>query len=453
MNIPHSSRHELGNILLVTLSIIAVIGIALVVALSLAQKQNYYVVRSQAWNACIPVIEAGIEEAMAHLNNNKDTNLTANGWTLSGGRYSRPPRQFGESYYVVGIEFTNVLEPVIVCTGYVRLPVLVGQNAQAVVAQAGFPAGLNLKEYVSRAVRVQAKKTPRYVKAMVARERIDMNGNNITTDSFDSSDPNFSTPDGRYDPTKVKDNGDVATVSGLVDSIGVGNANIKGRLRTGPGGTATVGSRGKVGSLAWHATMRNGIQPGWSSADMNMSFPDVDRPFTQAYPPPGSGSVRNVNYTYVLGDEKYEMGQLNMGSSDRMAVTGNAILLVNGNVDLSGAIDIIPPGSLKLYVAGPGTKIGGEGINNMGRAASFSYFGMPNNRSFTMSGNGQFTGTIYAPSAELRLSGGGSGVQDFVGACIMKNITVNGHYNFHFDEALGASGPPAIFVIVSWLEI
>jgi hypothetical protein len=450
MNIPHPSPYKQGNVLLVTLSVIAVIGIALVVSLSLAQKQNYYIVRSQAWNACIPVIEAGIEEAMAHLNNNKETNLTANGWALSNGLYTKS-RQLGESYYSVSIQLTNILEPTIVCTGYVRLPALVDHTALGIIAQISLPPNLK-QEYVSRAVRVLAKKTPRYVKAMVAKERIDMNGNKISTDSFDSSDPNFSTPDGRYDPTKIKDNGDVATVSGLTDSIGIGNANIKGHVRTGPGGTATVGSNGKVGSLWWHATASKGIQPGWISHDMNMSFPDVEQPFKNM-PAPLGGSVNNVSYTYVLGSAKYEMANLNLSSSQKMAVTGNAELLINGSASLSGAIDIFPPATLKLYVAGPNTAMSSDGINSMGRAASFQYWGLPNNKSIMMTGNGQFTGVIYAPNADMKLAGGGSGVQDFVGACIVKNVSVGGHYNFHFDEALGSSGPPAIYVIVSWLEI
>ena len=58
-----------GNILVVTLCVAGVIGIVLVSALTLIKSQNQSVARSQAWNHCIPVIEAGLEEALAHLNN------------------------------------------------------------------------------------------------------------------------------------------------------------------------------------------------------------------------------------------------------------------------------------------------------------------------------------------------------------------------------------------------
>jgi hypothetical protein len=242
---------------------------------------------------------------------------------------------------------------------------------------------------------------------------------------------------------------------GVVDSIGVGYAVIKGRVRTGPGGSVKVGSNGKVGSLAWHATVRSGIQKGWFSDDMNMSFPDVERPFKEVYPPPGTGTVNNVSYTYVLGDTTNVMASLNMSSGEKMAVTGQAVLLVNGDVSLSGdaGIEIIPPGSLKMYVAGYSADIGGMGVNNTGRATTFIFYGLPTHKDLTFHGNGEFTGSIYAPNAHLKMAGGGSLDQDFVGACVMNNITINGHYKFHFDEALGAYGPPGTYVIISWVEI
>jgi hypothetical protein len=79
--------------------------------------------------------------------------------------------------------------------------------------------------------------------ALAARSSINLNGNNLTTDSFDSSDPNYSTF-GRYDPLKNNDNGQVAAYSGLTNSLSVANANIMGHLYIGPGGTATIGPNG-----------------------------------------------------------------------------------------------------------------------------------------------------------------------------------------------------------------
>src|SRR5882672_783086 len=59
----------------------------------------------------------------------------------------------------------------------------------------------------------------------------------------------------------------------------------------------------------------------------------------------------------------------------------------------------------------------------------------------SLSGNGQFTGAIYAPNADLSLGGGGNEVWDFVGSSVTRSVTLNGHYNFHYDEQLEKSGP------------
>ena len=72
-----------------------------------------------------------------------------------------------------------------------------------------------------------------------------MNGNNISTDSYDSADPNYST-NGLYTPLRRKANGDVVT-GGLV--LNVGNANVRGHVRTAPGGWVTWSNNVSVGDL------------------------------------------------------------------------------------------------------------------------------------------------------------------------------------------------------------
>src|SRR6185436_13872936 len=250
------------------------------------------------------------------------------------GRYVQT-RGMVAGYYDVGIILTNTLRPIIVCTGYVELPAAAA-SAQS-VAFGATGAGTPGVQYISRVVRATAEKTQIYIKAMVSRKQIEMNGNNIVTDSFDSTDPNYSTPLGLYDPTKIKDNGDVATLWGLSDAIGVGNADIKGHLRTGPGGKATVGSNGKVGSLWWHANMKNGVQPGWSTDDMNVTFRDVELPFTGNAPAPTANVVGGVSYKYALTNGNYKMSNLTMSSSERLLVISNAVLLVTDSIDISGS--------------------------------------------------------------------------------------------------------------------
>src|SRR5580765_1442169 len=73
---------------------------------------------------------------------------------------------------------------------------------------------------------------------IAATQQIDFNGKNVTTDSFDSANPNYST-NGLYPtgiPSMQKDNGDVATDYTILSSINAGNAKIKGHVRTGQTG-------------------------------------------------------------------------------------------------------------------------------------------------------------------------------------------------------------------------
>ncbi|MEO7300643.1 MAG: hypothetical protein ABI042_18930, partial [Verrucomicrobiota bacterium] len=59
-----------GSVLVVTLVITGILGFTLASYLTLVGTQSRSVSRSQTWNYSIPVAEAGIEEAIVHLNRN-----------------------------------------------------------------------------------------------------------------------------------------------------------------------------------------------------------------------------------------------------------------------------------------------------------------------------------------------------------------------------------------------
>jgi len=76
---------------------------------------------------------------------------------------------------------------------------------------------------------------------------------------------------------------------------------------------------------------------------------------------------------------------------------------------------------------------------------------LPSNTSITYSGTSMFIGTIYAPNADFTMSGGGNN-NGLIGSSITKTITLNGHYNFHFDENL-LNGQPRGYTIAAWREL
>ncbi|MEO7298652.1 MAG: hypothetical protein ABI042_08770, partial [Verrucomicrobiota bacterium] len=622
--------------------------------------------RSQTWNYSIPVAEAGIEEAIVHLNRNclwsditrVPPKWTADSWTaVSNGYYME--RTIGTDHYSVTIVTAapySETRPAIFSEGDVPA-LFVDRSSDTLFAAIGAP-GLT---YVGRKVRVRTRSDGILTKAMVAKQSIDLSGNNVSTDSFDSQDPSYSTR-GQYDPNplKTKDNGDVAVNLGVVDTLSIGNANISGSVATGPGGSISIGSNGKVGDKAWMAdASKTGIQPGRSRDDMNVSFPDVKDPFpnggystsapgekvtnqvitaasvtnvstsyptgsgtvytntvtttsttypasgsylgsvntntsytttsalpaagtyigivrtntaattstnvptsgsyigttgtnittvtSNTYPASGSyiGSVttntvvtttantvypaagtyvgtvvtntqgngnnansiisytynRIVSYTYriisgysfeqiigysynlrtgytyaaitgyslistayttnavtsttydyVLDSGNYKLFEI----GKKVLVKGNAILYVTDNVQFTGqdSILILPGASLKIYVGASTSRLGGNGvINNGGNATNFYYFGLPSNTDVDFGGNASFTGVVYAPQADFHLGGGGANTYDFVGASVSKTVHMNGHFNFHYDEALARVGPSRGYVIDSWNEI
>ena len=558
-----------GNVLLLAIVTMGLISFLLVAYLTLVKSQNASVARSQTWNAAMPVVEAGLEDALAHLNAHGTTNLNCDGWSYNAVTLSYSmTRSIGQDFYTVIISNFASGTPIIESRGYVQAPSILasapcGSDAP-LLADAGASPTIS---FIGRGVRVNTTRSSLFIKGMVAKDSIDLNGNNITTDSFDSANPLYST-NGLYNSGKRRANGDVAVNSSLVNSLDIGNANIYGHIATGPNGSVSIGSQGVVGDEQWHAN-HTGVQDGYLRNDMNVSFPDVKVPFTGGFTP-GPGDITNVtvniatnggttftsvsypfttepvltnypvtsttypngspgpvttsvttntsanssqtqptmgtylgtvtsnyvssgpssgrgwwfnynaitsrttNYTYptftytsgstyttntttsvthydyVLeaGDD-YQISDLN-GS---IYVKGSARLYVSSGLSLNG-VTIKPGGHLDLYCGAASVSLSGNNTaNSSGVASAFQFWGLSTCTSISLSGNAAFVGTIYAPYADFRLNGGGNNTYDFVGASISKSVQMNGHFNFHYDEALGRLGGNGSFVISSWSEM
>ena len=116
---------------------------------------------------------------------------------------------------------------------------------------------------------------------------------------------------------------------------------------------------------------------------------------------------------------------------------------------------MIPTGdSLSMYVSAGQANIGGNGvINEAGASSNFQYYGLPSNTNLTFSANAAFVGLIYAPEAAFTLGGGGNNTYDFVGASITRSSKMNGHFNFHFDEASNTYLQLFGYSAMSWDEL
>jgi len=417
-------KHERGSALLVTLCVTTSLLIGIGSYLLLVRAQYVSVVRSQAWNGAMTMAESGAEEALAQLNPGFIVNLTAvdrtaNGWgTPSAGFYGPVSRVVTNSgsYAVV---YSDDTYPIVYSTGYVTVP--------------------NLSCTIARAIRVSTTNAPLYIVAMGARTNIDLNGNGPSANSFNSSSTNFSL-NGRYVDYLASTNGDIAVLYGTVD---LGNHDILGDLYLGPTATLNKGTNQVIGTI---------------HTDYNYDYPDVVLPDTSAWFPlliPPTGTIDGVTYTYCftnsgdyiipsmsgsvyVGTNAHVRLLVQSGSSDSILVAGNGAMV--------GA-------KLTMYIASPSFTMGSGGSIDGGRAANLAFYGLPSNTSISFKGNATFTGTIYAPEAAVTLTGGGTDTYDFVGACIAKSITLNGHFMFHYDEDLITDGPSSGYVATHWTEI
>src|SRR6266536_2236072 len=326
-----------GSVILITLLTGFVVGLTLASYLTMVSVQNQSTLRSLAWNSSVPTTEAGVEEALTALYYYGTTNLVTGGWVNNVDGFWHKTGDLGSGYsYDVGIKPPVVGGPdraTIESFGYAPAP---ANLATSYLSPYGMILGGLVPSYsptvvsAKRKVRVMAQRQSPLNYAMLAKGMIDLNGNNIATDSFDSTDPKKSGTGGKYDASKSADKGDVATNLGIVDSINVGNADIRGHVSTGPGGNVA---------------------------------------------------------------------------------------------------------------------------QNQGDAMSFIYWGLNSNTTLSFGGNSTFTGVIYAPYADFKLGGSGSGNYDFVGAAVIRTVTMTGHFHFHYDESLARRFPIQQYVVYSWNDI
>ncbi|HWI56394.1 MAG TPA: collagen-binding domain-containing protein [Bacillota bacterium] len=463
-----------ANLLLLTLTLSGILGVTLVSYLIMAQAQNISIFRSQNWNSTMVVTEAGIEDALQLINKNAGSfddlwkwtnNVSADGWDGPNNNVYHVKRSLPyqitsgawlTNSYEVWITNTNN-EPSIAAVGSVPWTYQYAAAPQAMFAQIGSPAPATT---MARKIFTRTHFDPLFVVAMAALGNIDLHGNNIATDSFDSYSTNYSNnglyPAGNF--AKIKDNGDVCTDSALINSLNFGNADIMGHVRTGPGlNTINGGPNGSVGDKYWVHDGHNGIQPGHSSTDFNVIFPDVVLPSVLWLPAlPSYKTIDGTNYTYTfLTSGNYSIP--NLSGSIYVGTNVNLKLRLTGSVNLAGQSVIricAQNATLRMFMDGPSFSLSGNAYidNQSGHADRCYLFGTPNCTSISFAGNGAFYGGVYAPNADFTLNGGGSDTWDFIGASVTKTVMMNGHYNFHFDENLSRIGPGRGYIVNSWEE-
>jgi hypothetical protein len=429
----------------------------------MVQTQRFSVARAQCWNMSLAVAEAGVEDAMGELNATKgffsytqpgnDWSVLTNGIIYKSGIYLDGSNYYNVTIYsqaVPAAPMADSKHPVIVSTGYVPGPISTAP--------------------LSRTVQVQATPITKLVPdgAMVASTTVDFKGFNVSTDSFQSTNLALF-PGGIWNAPNRRDHGDVSTLDTNSSALVIQNAKVRGSLHTPPNWTATganVGSGGSVGDNAFVGGGSTGLESGHANNDAIQVYPDASLPngaiFLPATPTSWLNPADGITYQYVLTDaHPWLIANLNgsiyvKGTNVQLELTGSTAQVPSGGAitvpnltDASGN-----PYALAMYVAAPTFKVSGTGYVDLGgTAAKLQYYGLPSNTALTLAGNASFTAQIYAPEANFSLGGGGSNAYDFSGMCVVKSVNMNGHFNFHFDEATKSTLRLFGYTARSWDEM
>ena len=559
---------QVAGSLLVALVTVSVFSLFVAYYLSLTEQQVSLNARSQAWNMAIAITEAGIEEGLEQLNSNLP-NLASDNWTYisSSQCYYRTNSLGSGSGYAVFLTVTNLARPVIVAKAYVQPPGLARNTIpdSCFFATAAWGATVTPAP-LARAVRVTCGKPNMYANVLAVKSDIDMHGNGMYTDSYNSLDPTKST-DGKYDASKYSgDKGDVATDGSLtnmgytIDYVSIQNANIYGKVHLGPNCTVSIGSNGGVGPHGAQAgDVPTAVSKGYIVQDACFTFPDTTLPNAAGWPMPSSGFVvtngvsihTNANNSatypgsgssnvgtnglyvtgmplpadpstyygavpangghdgkwnyYIITGYSWNTYQTNkvygtnfydhilFGNTNYFSPTnltgGTMVLGPNTTLVLSNGLNqangdsitfatagtnvlyafrsspgTVPTNWTSLYITNPPTLLANVGgtsldvtcnqvINPSGFAASLVVWCAPTVTSVSFTGNGIFTGVLVAPFADLSLNGGGHDYEDFCGSIMAKSARLNGHFRFHWDEALGTAASNGRYLANSWNEI
>ena len=416
----------------------AVTSTVLVAVVTMVAQEHRTLARSATWNAALPIAEAGLEEAMSHMRQVGLGNRVANGWTLYGTNVVLTRARTDGSYTV---SISPATPPVVTTRGKVWCD--------------------SANQYIERTIRANTKGISLFMNALSAKRRITLAGT-ASVDSYDSTDPNYST-NGAYIVSRRKARGDVATNESTPGAIDFGgNATVYGKVATGPAGTVTLSNPNnvKVGSEA-HVTSGTGIQAGYYTKDMNVSFPNVEEPYVWGYNSAGLATspiyypplmVGTTNYNAHFASGNYSLSTINIPNSAKWLISGTVQLYVSANVSIQGELVILPGASLQIFVRSGVIAFAGNGVrNDTGFAGNLGIWGMPAVTDVNMTGTGTFVGTIYAPHARIYLAGSGSG-REVMGAIVGNNVDASGNYKLHYDEALQNTGLRNL-TVVSWKEI
>lgn len=435
-------------------------------------------------NQSLNLAEAGLDEAM-HLLSSENTS----GWTVSDG-----DARFTAGSIAIGRGATGTFD--VLVEDWEGTPIVVAEGR--VTSGSGLTA--------TKQVKMSLRPRSYFANGITARCHVVFKGGVSYVESYRSSEGFVG--EANY---IRRDRAAVATTRFEEDSLDVGNGHIWGYAFTG-GGPIKVGPHGTVRGEDSDPTGPN-VDPKRVARDFTAIFPRAEPPPDPTDPVDepavevpnidawlAANGISRTSDQYVdssnldRGTYQANYGTINSSTilgipegshsvaSGRMVVYADRIDMPGGVIQVVGPVTLVVAGEMKT-AGGAEIRIGFDSANKEGADLRiYSYGGisvtgsggmknftrLPNNlaifgmaadqdmclhsQTFTLGGNGSWEAVVYAPNADITLSGGGT--DGFMaGAVVGMSVKINGGSMFHYDEDTEAFLRGFGFAMESWEEV
>jgi hypothetical protein len=482
----NKTRPNSGSILLISLFFMSILAATGAITFAILQNRYRQVHQTATWQEALLASEAGIDIAVNEMRKELLTPETAwLGWSSAPEGETPPESESGTVYYTsqvllregeggqrsfsrIAVDAPDFLRDAsgeqwyrVRSTGVAEIPggALVAGDKED-LALRKFSLHFNRRATRQEDVQLARPQATRLIEAivkpvgafrvaMLGAKAVSMNNQNIVIDSYDSRDSNKST-NGFYDPDKRQENGNVSTNGTLIDA---GNAHIYGSAAT------------NGGTVLDAANVTGEIRDDFYQDLFAVTRPNVS---------PDPYSLGNVSGTAVIDASAGEPSQtvlstIKLSGTQTLRIRGSesgeptyAQIIVNGDITMTGqAAIIVDPGVyVRIFVAGD-ADFAGQGILNPNSPLHMQLYGLdrPTNADgspqtpgeMKIAGNGGFRGTVYAPSYDLTMVGGGT-EDSIYGSFVGWTVNMTGVQAVHYDEALGDAGLISDYKVVSWFE-
>jgi hypothetical protein len=499
-----TSNSGRGSVLITALILSAIVAIFLTSYMTLVSSTIKLANRSFYSNAAMNLVDTGLEQGLWSLNYNNG--LNANSWTQTGftaaangfpGYQATFPS--AGNYYTLSGGVKGQIK--VWANPNLSLPIVV---AKAIVT-------LNDGTTIIKMAKIYLTKSSYFKNGLVAKHNLTLSGGPII-DGWNSDPSGTYVP---YSASAVDQSGiangkigsdGIITGNGHPTDYGYaavgGNASSISGVAVDPYGSTTAGyadpnyvtydftasfpdqpvpstdtytdpTTGTQYTTALNGTDTNTI----SSVTTNTTLPQAgdtsitqDGVTTYYYYTPTVSLNSNQVLTIAPGTNVVIITTTATGTTVSSGGNSGGISVPGVTTTTSGGVTTThPASSLQIYTSGD-VSISGQGVMNgttttasttaanppvdfqiygTRSAADAANLGM---QSFSITGNGVFSGIIYAPNADIKIAGGGNSGQA-LGAIVGNNVTMDGQTTFHYDESLASFGNSGWWSLSKWREL